>query len=159
GVASASSDTLSGFTSTPITSWPVFARQAAVTQPTYPSPNTLTRTPDLHLSFDRASRQKLLRLAADAGFDEIVALADLRHVSIIGIGDVDRSSDAALPLRVEQFDLVGQVRMAPAQLGLDQGVHRDDQFGALQERARHRPRPVALEIDPEVPGGDARARI
>src|SRR5439155_22895539 len=152
-------DTLSGFTSTPITSWPVFARQAAVTHPTYPSPNTLTRTADLHLSFVRAPLQKLLRLAADAGFDEIVAAADLRHVSIVGIGDVDRPRDAAASLRVEQPDLVGEVRMAPAQIRLDEGVHRDDERGALQERARHRPRPMALEIDPEMPGGDARARV
>src|SRR6266545_4948434 len=35
--------TLSGFTSTPMTSWPARARQAAVTHPTYPSPKTLTR--------------------------------------------------------------------------------------------------------------------
>src|SRR5437773_953126 len=159
GEDSFSRGALSGFTSAPITSWPVFARQAAVTQPTYPSPNTLTRTADLHLSFVRATRQKLLRLATDAGFDEIVAAADLRHVSIVGIGDVDRSRGAAATLRVEQSDLVGEVRMASAQLRLDEGVHRDDQRGALQERARHRPRPMALEIDPEVPGGDARARI
>src|SRR5262249_22345697 len=35
--------TFSAFTSTPTTAWPAFARQAAVTHPTYPRPNTLTR--------------------------------------------------------------------------------------------------------------------
>src|SRR5215470_18327820 len=35
--------TFSAFTSTPTTAWPAFARQAAVTHPTYPRPKTLTR--------------------------------------------------------------------------------------------------------------------
>src|SRR5688500_11158389 len=35
--------TLPPLTSTPMTSCPAFARHAAVTHPTYPSPNTLTR--------------------------------------------------------------------------------------------------------------------
>ena len=35
--------TFSALTSTPTTAWPAFARQAAVTHPTYPRPNTLTR--------------------------------------------------------------------------------------------------------------------
>src|SRR5262250_1610989 len=35
--------TFSALTSTPTTVWPAFARQAAVTHPTYPRPNTLTR--------------------------------------------------------------------------------------------------------------------
>src|SRR5437868_6565587 len=35
--------TLSGLTSTPITSWPAFARHAAVTDPTYPRPKMLMR--------------------------------------------------------------------------------------------------------------------
>src|SRR6266851_9121541 len=37
--------TLSGLMSTPITWWPALARQAAVTQPTYPRPKMLTRMP------------------------------------------------------------------------------------------------------------------
>src|SRR5262245_60012427 len=41
--------TFSAFTSTPATVWPAFARQAAVTHPTYPRPNTLTRIAE-HLS-------------------------------------------------------------------------------------------------------------
>src|SRR5207253_5689933 len=35
--------TFSALMSTPTTSWPALARQAAVTDPTYPSPKTLTR--------------------------------------------------------------------------------------------------------------------
>src|SRR5439155_14626950 len=43
GVAVLILATFSALTSTPITSWPAFATQAAVTHPTYPSPKTLTR--------------------------------------------------------------------------------------------------------------------
>src|SRR6266566_3234570 len=42
-VAALSIATFSALTSTPTTAWPAFARQAAVTHPTYPRPNTLTR--------------------------------------------------------------------------------------------------------------------
>src|SRR5207245_7474631 len=35
--------TFSALTSTPTTAWPALARHAAVTHPTYPRPNTLTR--------------------------------------------------------------------------------------------------------------------
>jgi hypothetical protein len=37
--------TLVRLTSTPITSWPIDAKQAAETEPTYPNPKTLTDKP------------------------------------------------------------------------------------------------------------------
>src|SRR5207247_11123215 len=43
GVAALIIATFSALMSTPTTSWPALARQAAVTDPTYPSPKTLTR--------------------------------------------------------------------------------------------------------------------
>src|SRR3989454_1594116 len=47
GVAALTIATFSALMSTPTTSWPAFARQAAVTDPTYPRPKTLTRMREL----------------------------------------------------------------------------------------------------------------
>src|SRR5438132_3362997 len=66
-------ETFSALTSTPITSCPAFARQAAVTQPTYPSPKTLTRigdhlmTPGFEFGRDLRPRVSLLDKPSPGG--------------------------------------------------------------------------------------------
>src|SRR5207245_2511407 len=96
GEAALTSATLSGLASTPVTSCPARARQAAVTHPTYPSPNTLTRTASPHLPFHEPPPGQLLRLAADAGTEQLIAAADVGLAPVEGIGDLDRAPPAAL---------------------------------------------------------------
>src|SRR5436309_725126 len=124
-----------------------------------PRRGSLTRMASLHHPFHGRPQGQLLGLAADAGPEQVVAVADVGLVTVIRIGDLDQTPPAVLADGGQQGDLVRGARVAPPEIRLDQGIHRYDQVGALHEGARHGPSPVALEIDPEEAGGPARARI
>src|SRR5437899_6834861 len=136
GVAAWIMATFSALMSTPTTAWPAFARQAAVTHPTYPRPNTLTRMtkhlPALLFEFvdDLRPRVPLLDQAAARGADR-AASGRIAQERGHGLGECG--------------GLVGQQEMPARRHRQALGPHRgrDDRLGHRERLEDLEPGPAA----------------
>src|SRR5438128_3079550 len=170
GVAALTIATFSALMSTPTTSWPAFARQAAVTDPTYPRPNRATRMTSAPLGCRRrqllasghhryrlASRLELARHRGPGipGVDE-VPTRPAQRLAPVGVAQEghDRASELGRTVGADEVNAVDERKALGTHRGGHHGLAHREALEDLESRAATHPQRHQVDGGIGDPGAD-----